>query len=60
LRRSKLCIIEPGATGLHAVANTRPRWKSDGLTKEWQHSVTINVSLIKHVMFHKTIMHLNI
>src|ERR1035437_2302526 len=26
-RHSKLCIIEPGATGLRGVANTRPRWK---------------------------------
>jgi len=26
-RHSKLCIIEPGATGLRAVANTMPRWK---------------------------------
>ena len=24
---SKLCIIEPGATGLRDVANTKPRWK---------------------------------
>ena len=27
-RRSRLCFIEPGATGLRAVANTMPRWKS--------------------------------
>ena len=26
-RHRKLCIIEPGATGLRAVANTMPRWK---------------------------------
>ena len=26
-RHSKLCIIEPTATGLPAVANTMPRWK---------------------------------
>lgn len=26
-RHSKLCIIEPGATKLRAVANTLPRWK---------------------------------
>jgi hypothetical protein len=26
-RHSRLCIIEPGATGLRAVANTVPRWK---------------------------------
>ena len=26
-RHSKLCFIEPGATGLRAVANTMPRWK---------------------------------
>jgi fructose-bisphosphate aldolase class I len=26
-RHSKLCIIEPGATGLRAAANTMPRWK---------------------------------
>ena len=26
-RRSRLCLIEPGATGLRAVANTTPRWK---------------------------------
>jgi hypothetical protein len=27
-RRSKLCIIEPTATGLRAGANTLPRWKA--------------------------------
>src|ERR1035437_1703960 len=26
-QHSKLCIIEPCATGLRGVANTRPRWK---------------------------------
>jgi hypothetical protein len=26
-RHSKLCIIEPGATGRRAVANTMPPWK---------------------------------
>ena len=26
-RRSRLCIIEPGATVLHALASTGPRWK---------------------------------
>src|SRR5271165_2008147 len=26
-QHSKLCIIGPNATGLHAVANTMPRWK---------------------------------
>ena len=26
---SKLCIIEPSATRLRAVANTMPRWKGE-------------------------------
>jgi hypothetical protein len=26
-RRSKLYFIEPGATGLHGMANILPRWK---------------------------------
>ena len=43
-RHSKLCIIEPAATGLRAVANTMPRWK--GYEHHNKHSQTHEIFAI--------------
>ena len=46
-RHSKLCIIEPAAIGLRAVANTMPRWR--GYEHHNKHSQTHEIFAIATV-----------
>jgi hypothetical protein len=49
-RHSKLCIIEPVAIGLRAVANTMQRWKEHKYDKIF-HKATQNIYLLWNLVF---------
>jgi hypothetical protein len=47
-RHSKLCIIEPAAIGLRAVANTMPRWRGhEDHNKDFQTHAICGIATVR-------------